>query len=149
MQTVRYSQLRTIGKQPRLPRESRPRHRQALTVDSVDWSRAAEPCYHQELSLTLGEDGGSVRVRSDCEAQTLTRLVASMLRLCAPETPRWFRAGVLDVLQNARLDEATGLLSLTNDTPLDVVSAHSAYCYRARTGVAVTPPRPRPRPPGH
>ena len=144
------SRLSKIGKRHTLFRAVRCPRRATLTVDCVDWVRAADPAYHRELAETLASASGGVSVHCSDEAQSLARLVGSMLRVCAPDSPRWFRAGVPDVLQKARCDEITGLISLTNHTPLDVVSSHSAYCYRAHKGVAVTPlAPPRSRPPPH
>lgn len=106
------------------------------SVERVDWARSADPLYHRALAAEL-RASGRVPLRSDDEAWELTRLVASMLPMCSPTTPRCFREAVLNVLLNTRRDVKTGALRLTHETPLDVVSSHSAYSYRLSTAVTV------------
>lgn len=104
-------------------------------MDSVNWARCADAAYHRELAGALC---------GAAEADALALLVGAMLRVCSPRTPRTFRRGVLRVLLNAQRSATTGHVTLTQHTPLDVLSSHSAYCYRVH---AAAPPPPDAPPP--
>ena len=117
--------MRRPVNRPRPPPTQRPGCR-AWTVDSVNWARCADAAYHRELARALC---------GAAEADALALLVGAMLRVCSPSSPRTFRRGVLRVLLNARRSATTGHVTLTQRTPLDVLSS----------ALRLLPPGPRGR----